>query len=401
MELADTPDVISCGEQIFDIAFHPLSDVVAVGLIDGHVNIYKYSTEINELVVQFRHHNSSCRGLKFSEDGQVMYTISSDMSWLCIDGDGRVVSSVPHSHEAPINKLQLLSESTIATGDDAGVVKIWDCRQSTEVMKFTLHEDFVSGFTYCSENQTLISVGGDATLCSYDLRKKNNSFRSDDQESELHCVDIIKNNRKVVVGTQDGVLLTFSWGKWGDCTDRYPGHPQTVDCMLKIDESSILTGSSDGLIRAVSIQPNRILGIIGDHEDFPVEGMQKDREGKFLGSYSHDDVLRFWDISMFIGDEDDDDNQIDSESDGDDMEVADSSGVITNNNAMENDSEEDSEGDWEDASDDSDEENGDKKKMPTGDMSSDTDSDDDITGNNRNRGVRRIPTASERFYADL
>ena len=54
---------------------------------------------------------------------------------------------------------------------------------------------------------------------------------------------------------------------------RYPGHPESVDCMLKIDESTLLTGSSDGLIRVVSIQPNKILGVVGDHDDFPVEGM--------------------------------------------------------------------------------------------------------------------------------
>ena len=57
------------------------------------------------------------------------------------------------------------------------------------------------------------------------------------------------------------------------CTHRFPGHPETVDCMLKIDESMLLTGSSDGLIRVVSIQPNKILGVVGDHDDFPVEGM--------------------------------------------------------------------------------------------------------------------------------
>ena len=65
----------------------------------------------------------------------------------------------------------------------------------------------------------------------------------------------------MIVGTQSGVLLIFSNGKWGDCSDRYPGHPETVDCLLKVDENTIMTGSSDGLIRVVSIHPNKILGM--------------------------------------------------------------------------------------------------------------------------------------------
>lgn len=40
-----------------------------------------------------------------------------------------------------------------------------------------------------------------------------------------------------------------------------------------MDESTVVTGSSDGLVRVLSIQPNRVLGVLGDHDDFPVEGM--------------------------------------------------------------------------------------------------------------------------------
>jgi len=46
-----------------------------------------------------------------------------------------------------------------------------------------------------------------------------------------------------------------------------------VDCLWKVDESTVVSGSSDGLVRVVSIQPNKVLGVLGDHDDFPVEGM--------------------------------------------------------------------------------------------------------------------------------
>lgn len=425
MELAPTPENINCIEQVFDLAFHPTSDILAVGLIDGNINIYKYGLECNEQVIQFQHHKSSCRGLKFSADGQVMYTISSDFSWNAIDGDGRSVAQCQNAHASALNKVEIINETTIATGDDNGIVKLWDVRQSKEVMNFSLHEDFVSGFCYNSEAQVLISVSGDATLCSYDLRNKKNSIRSDDQESELHCVDIIKNGRKIVCGSQDGVLLLFSWGKWGDCTDRYPGHPLTVDCMVKIDESCILTGSSDGLIRAVSLHPNKIIGIIGDHEEFPVEGMRRCREGRYLASFAHDESVRFWDISMFANDEDDDEVKgsegSDDEEDLMDLDRAEGGdcGDVTlpagrrnqRNNCTEEEADmdqeeeggdDDSEGDWEDDEDEEDEEGGGRGGvMPSGDVALDSDSDEDDDGGNAKGAKYKISTPSERFYADL
>ena len=82
---------------------------------------------------------------------------------------------------------------------------------------------------------------------------------------------VIKGGRKVVVGTQSGVLNVYSWGAMNDCSDRFPGHPESVDALVKFDEDTLLTGSSDGAIRIVNIQPNRLLGLVGAHADLPIE----------------------------------------------------------------------------------------------------------------------------------
>ena len=40
--------------------------------------------------------------------------------------------------------------------------------------------------------------------------------------------------------------------------------------MIKFDEDTVITGSEDGLIRVVSVLPNKIIAILGDptdHED--------------------------------------------------------------------------------------------------------------------------------------
>ncbi|KAI0237056.1 WD repeat-containing protein jip5, partial [Massospora cicadina] len=66
-------------------------------------------------------------------------------------------------------------------------------------------------------------------------------------EDELLSVALVKDGKKAVVGTQNGVLNLFTWGDWGDLSDRFMGHPESVDAVVKFDEDTVVTGSSDGI----------------------------------------------------------------------------------------------------------------------------------------------------------
>jgi hypothetical protein len=70
-----------------------------------------------------------------------------------------------------------------------------------------------------------------------------------------------------VTASSSGVLNLFSWDWFGDCNDRIVGHPNSIQCMVKYDEDTIITGGEDGLLRVVSVLPNRIISIVGDALD--------------------------------------------------------------------------------------------------------------------------------------
>lgn len=46
------------------------------------------------------------------------------------------------------------------------------------------------------------------------------------------------------------------------------------------------------------------VGVIATHGEFPIERMKLDRNGKFLGSVSHDDCLKLTDVSELFEDSD-------------------------------------------------------------------------------------------------
>ena len=46
----------------------------------------------------------------------------------------------------------------------------------------------------------------------------------------------------------------------------------------------------------MNILPNRLLGTVGEHEDFPVENLSKSHCNTYLASCSHDQKIKFWNI---------------------------------------------------------------------------------------------------------
>jgi len=103
------------------------------------------------------------------------------------------------------------------------------------------------------DGNTLLASSADGRLSIFDLRMardpsstttttttttttntnkdQQKSFRlSDDQDDESLSLKIMKHGKKVVCGTQDGVLsvCTVSWGVWGDCSDRFPSTTQST-----------------------------------------------------------------------------------------------------------------------------------------------------------------------------
>lgn len=191
-----------------------------------------------------------------------------------------------------------------------------------------------------SGRERLICTSGDGTLSVIDFRAGSSSSSSsstepkkkrdlhqalgvevsEDQEDELLSLTSVKNGSKLIVGTQLGLLSLWSPNKGMlDHIDRIPGHPSSIDCLLNLDEDTVLTGSSDGLIRVVQILPHKFLGVVADHgQGLPVERMK--RKGGMLVSCGHGSEVKVTDISSLLEDGDDSDDE-DGEDNDEDAEA--------------------------------------------------------------------------------
>ena len=92
--------------------------------------------------------------------------------------NGVLEGRLTEAHNCPINSLLHVSDNCIlATGDDDGLIKIWDLRLATNkqksacVMKFQEHEGTISEMVLNEDKTMLLSASCDGHLGVFDLRK--------------------------------------------------------------------------------------------------------------------------------------------------------------------------------------------------------------------------------------
>jgi hypothetical protein len=72
-------------------------------------------------------------------------------------------------------------------------------------------------------------------------------------------------------------------------------------CVHRRAGVQVITGSSDGALRIISILPNKLLGLLGEHAaDVPVERLALRADRRMLASSSHDTVVRLWDLGPLL-----------------------------------------------------------------------------------------------------
>lgn len=441
------------------------------------------SSDYNDKSMSKKSPIASCKCVAFSTDGTKIYTGGSPYGDLCaVDAERACTFSTDDKNE-PLWRIKSATASTdirdnnseynanksknnplvalypfrkdgeagtplLATGDDYGGIRIWDARicggnSNSQfydkrpkgcVLEWNQQEDYISGIEYSANNNgkgvdgnnILLATSADGSLGVYDLRINKGAIvdttrKSDHLDDELLSLCVLKSGKKVVCGTQTGALSIFSWGTWGDISDRFPGHPSSVETLLKIDENTILTGSSDGSIRVVQIHPDKLLGVLNDgdtrdsnssdsnfngHGGYPVEKLAYNSNKDVVGSVSHDNFVRLWDARI-LKDDSDDDQDDDVEEDSDDNEEEDDDARKPTDLAKSTSVDKatagkskcrdvyNSDNEWESMDADDNTNNCDDE--------SDSDTDDSVpdpqTANDRRK--KRLKTAKEKFFDDL
>lgn len=296
---------VECSQQPLNVTFHTTRPtLLAAGLVDGTIEMHDFSCLLEErattgdkedeydtIVSSTEAFSSgSCRSVLFSKYDSGLVVVGGSNGTLGGWDVERLGSfSATDAAAAPLWRVESVVSSTQTkepeklktgmqviheysphcwvSGDENGCLRVWDVRQfhrysaqqssssssQPAVATFSKrHDDYISAITTAGDPACLLATSADGCLSVYDIRNPAEptfTRMSDNQEDELLSLSVIKSGQKVICGTATGVLGVFSFGTWGDVSDRYPGHGASVDAMLAVNESTLLLGMGNGLLR--------------------------------------------------------------------------------------------------------------------------------------------------------
>ncbi|XP_020860841.1 WD repeat-containing protein 55 [Phascolarctos cinereus] len=296
----DTPEDIVLEAPANGLAFHPARNLLAAGDVDGDVFVFEYSCREGETKELWSsgHHLKSCRDLAFSEDGRKLITVSKDKAIHILDVEqGRLDKRISKAHGVAINSLLLVDEHLLATGDDSGRIRLWDQRKESPIMDLRHHEEYIADMALDSAKKMLLTASGDGCLGVFNIKRHRFELLSEAQNGDLTSVTLMKRGKKVACGSSEGTIYLFNWNGFGATSDRFALKAESVDCMVPVTDNLLCTGSTDGIIRAVNILPNRVVGSVGQHAGEPVEQLALSHCGQLLASSGHDHRLKFWNMT--------------------------------------------------------------------------------------------------------
>lgn len=215
------PDDLVLPAHAMDIATHGSDHVIAASLITGHVVLHRYNPAA-PATQTLTPHPDSARCVQFAAGGRLLFSASVHRDIAATDlATGAVAARISDAHASGVNALHIFNENCVISGDDDGEIKVWDVRTGASVMSASSHEDFISSFVVGPDGNSILSGSGDGMLGVHCMRTGKLQAMSDNMEAEVLSLCLLKHGRKVAAGLQDGVIAIFSWGDWGDCTDRW------------------------------------------------------------------------------------------------------------------------------------------------------------------------------------
>lgn len=299
------PKPIKLSVPAWDAKFHPTENLVVAGDLDGVIKAWKFdeeSKEKPELTLEEKAHEDTIRGLYFSPSGDKLFSIGTDKQLLISDvSTGKPVLSLQDAFENSPYCICSTNENVIATGDENGIVRLFDIRKKNPIDDLLIDdgrcEDTIRDIYISNDGKYLLAASGDGTLSTYNCKRKMFLMDSESFGSDLCSVIGIRNETKALVTASDGMIQLYNWKEFGHPSDMFSGHIKGDLVACKMNEQVILTGDVKGCIRAVNILPNRILETVGTHKSgVPIERLDVFNERLALSLGTGSEEIRFWNL---------------------------------------------------------------------------------------------------------
>jgi len=237
------------GPTIIHISFSPDSQRVAVANVDGTPIVWSFAGDGS--ATSIIGHNLMCDGVAYSPDGALL-----------------------------------------ATGDEEGIVKIWDSETLQEVRSLQ-QSGVIHSVAFSPDGVRLATANEDGTLKIWETTT-GRELLSLPRMSGLYDVIFMPDNQRIVTTHQDGTTRIWD-AQSGQMLLTLAGHISTVVGVASHPGGDqIATAGYDGTVKIWDPNPGKEILTMAAHKD-QVWDVRYSPDGTRLASASLDGTLKIWD----------------------------------------------------------------------------------------------------------
>jgi WD40 repeat protein/DNA-binding SARP family transcriptional activator len=288
LELADQP-----GDYGVDVAYSPDGRLLATTLL-GKLIVWDVGTGEQVLKMPGTITGDVDR-VDFSPDGTRLAIANLDGRPAIVDLASGAIAYTLEGHETTTEAVSYSPDGRwLATGDNNGVVMVWDNATRREVATFE-HKGRIHAVAFSPDGQRLATAGEDGKLTVWDIPDEK-MLLSLPTSSGLYDVTFMPDGLRVAGTHQDGATTVWD-ATTGQLLLTFAGHGSTVISVSAAPDNRHITSSGyDGTLRIWDTAPGRELLTVKAH-DSPGYGAVYTPDGAQLVTVGADGWARLWDAT--------------------------------------------------------------------------------------------------------
>jgi WD repeat-containing protein 55 len=153
------------------------------------------------------------------------------------DASGKVVHLIKKAHPSPISRVHFANDTLLISGDDDGMVKVWDLRSSECIFDAHDQSEAITGLLFDEEHTNIIASALDGTIAIHDIRQGFDSphklyAKSDSVDEELHGLESMKHGKFLICASSEQSVLIYRRDNIQTYIDRIVEQPGSVESIV-------------------------------------------------------------------------------------------------------------------------------------------------------------------------